>query len=436
MTRECLANAIKTAFGPNYAHSPDDVMTGGGTRTLYYFTGTVDTDGTAMHLHFRRCARPGEKPPPTDDDDAEEKPKVETPSLPKLTAVPKVLLLADPGRVNMVTFTVMVDGDVIVESCGAKGHRMRPVKFGLTAKQYHTMIGTVRRRKIRERRLKQDPDAKQLDTDLSGTTLRTGDISKVLAYMEKSNMMAARRWDDALSTRASNGRRRSALARQRVLAKWLTRVHDKVVKLTGVKEATVVWGVKRVSARRCRLRQAAVAPTGRGNIPVPTHRIADVVKTIKGWTVVSGDEYRTSAASCLPAHTDAIAPRFRGKTEKVARKRAATFTGRVRGGYVVGMRHRRLIKRHDTYEAGALTDDALVRMCEGVPHHVQHEMKRVKMDEKTTWVESKALRLHTRKQREWASRSSSGTCPRSTIRRSSTRSMTCRATTCASTTTA
>ena len=82
-------NAIKTAFGPNYAHSPDDVMTGGGTRTLYYFTGTVDTDGTAMHLHFRRCARPGEKPPPTDDDDAEEKPKVETPSLPKLTAVPK-----------------------------------------------------------------------------------------------------------------------------------------------------------------------------------------------------------------------------------------------------------------------------------------------------------------------------------------------------------
>ena len=89
MTRECLANAIKTAFGPNYAHSPDDVMTGGGTRTLYYFTGTVDTDGTAMHLHFRRCARPGEKPPPTDDDDAEEKPKVETPSLPKLTAVPK-----------------------------------------------------------------------------------------------------------------------------------------------------------------------------------------------------------------------------------------------------------------------------------------------------------------------------------------------------------
>ena len=171
-----------------------------------------------------------------------------------------------------------------------------------------------------------------------------------------------------------------------MLAKWLTRVHDKVVKLTGVKEATVVWGVKRVSARRCRLRQAAVAPTGRGNIPVPTHRITDVVKTIKGWTVVSGDEYRTSAASCLPAHTDAIAPRFRGKTEKVARKRAATFTGRVRGGYVVGMRHRRLIKRHDTYEAGALTDDALVRMCEGVPHHVQHEMKRVKMDEKTTWV--------------------------------------------------
>ena len=212
------------------AHSPKDVNNGDGTRTLYYFTGTVDTDGTAMHLHFRRCTRPGEKPPPTDDEEKKPRPAAsDAPSLPKLATVTKVLLLADPGRVNMVTFTVMVDGEVIVESCGAKGHRMRPVKFGLTAKQYHTMIGTVRRRKIRERRLKQDPEAKQLDTDLSGTTLRTGDISKILAYMEKSNLMAERRWDDALSTRASNGRRRSALARQRVLAKWLTRVHDKVL---------------------------------------------------------------------------------------------------------------------------------------------------------------------------------------------------------------
>lgn len=317
--RDALRANIVRVFGSRYA---------GGEAAEWNFTGTCDTDGDWLHLHFQRPLRASER----------KKPSTEPPPPPsRLEAPPKLALSVDTGRINIVKITVMLDGNVVMTS--RPGGRTRPLSFTFTCRQYYTLIGERRRSMIQTTRQRRDdasnPRAKELRTRLSSTSLHTGMSSRILSYMRAKLELAdvsEQVWGRALSRSAAADRRRRQTAKDASILRWFYGVQRTVRKITGQQEATVVWGVK-------------VAPTGRGNLSAPTDRVALLAARVEGWTIVPGDEYRTSQASCVPPHDDNLAPRFSGEAVIRRRSRPAGIRAAVRGGFVLGLKAKRMVRR-------------------------------------------------------------------------------------------
>jgi len=328
--REMLLPNVKKIYGEKMAHHPDDATAKG---EAWYLTGTFDTDGYSIHPHFqrRKTEKEAAKPPPS---------KQTAPA--KVAAPPRVLLLVDPGRVNIVTITVMLDGDVVTRTHNGK---VRPLKFTFTARQYYSLTGQTRSRLIRERRQRKDADGADLRKAQSATSLRTGDSRQVVAYVKASLAHAAasdQAWARALKKGAATERWRRETAKEGALLRWFYQVKRSVTTATEVPDATVVWGCK-------------VAATGKGNLSAPTERSAKVAALVKGWTVVRGDEYKTSALSCeagglrpllgeaQPPHVENASPRFRGTVSFVRRRLASgeSVRNKVRGGWIESLSAKR-----------------------------------------------------------------------------------------------
>ena len=320
--REMLMANVKEIYGEKMAHHPDKATTKG---EAWYLTGTFDTDGYSIHPHFQRRKK-------TSENFVKNKSADEAP--PKIDAPPRLLLLVDPGRVNLVTITVMVDGVLLMRHYNGK---KRPLKFTFTAKQYYSLTGQTRNRIIREKRQKKDVIGEKLRKEQSATSLRTGNYQKIVEYIEASLNNAAasdQSWARALKKGAANERWRREAAKESAMLKWFYKVKRSVGAITGLYDATVVWGCK-------------VAATGKGNLSVPTERSAKIAERVKGWKLVRGDEYKTSANACVSPHPENIAPRFRG-TKIITRRRMkknATNCNKVRDGWVVTLSAKRSIRR-------------------------------------------------------------------------------------------
>ena len=333
--RTALAPNIKREFGKSYAQDPNILH-----PKMYYFDGTVDTDGVTMNLHFRRGLRPEEKYV------ASESKSEKT----RLAKVPRVVLAVDPGRVSMITMVLLVDGKPVwKERTTTEGKVVkRPVKFVLTARQYYSMSGMTKARIVRVRRacVKMYKKAKSagatvpvpiVDPEL---TLMTGDHTKILAYLKASKertdeMGAASRWVRALHRRAAAERRRRGMGKKRALSKWFAYVHKHVVKATKETAAMVVWG------------DAGVASTGKGNLSVPTGFLVDVARQVPGWTVVKGSEFRSSQRSCVDHDVVLCSARFIKANVTVEIPKPDSFRRRVRAGFVIGLNARRIVKRNN-----------------------------------------------------------------------------------------
>ena len=327
--REMLIPNVKKIFGEKMAHHPDDATRSG---EAWYLTGTFDTDGFSIHPHFQRrktadeAARSASK--------TAEAPKKSLPPPPKAESAPKLLLLVDPGRVNLVTITVMKDGEMVKRT--HKG-RTRPLKFTFTTKQYYALMGETRRKIIRERRARKDVDGAVLRRQQSAASLRTGNYRDVVAYVQASLDQAAasgQAWARALKRGAATERWRRQAAKDGVLLRWFHSVRKSVGKLTGLYDATVVWGCK-------------VQATGKGNLSAPTERSALVASRVAGWKVVRGDEYNTSKLAFVTPHAPNLSPRFRG-VKSVVRHRLGkdeTVSNRVRDGWVEGLTAKRILCR-------------------------------------------------------------------------------------------
>lgn len=339
MVRATFQKNIQEIFGKEY--DPD--VAGSGAWT---FSGTIDTDGVdSVHLHFHRrkqksdaarIAKKARKKGATAAKAASsasadrEGARVEAP--------PRLLLLVDPGRVNVASVTAMLDGKVLTVGLGKK--KARPLKFVFGNRQYYTLAGTVRRESIRTRRERRNdaafPEAKQLRAALSSATLRTANVESVLAHLSAHldrPSATEQTWKRALGRQASADRWRSRATKDGAILRWFYGVKRKVQERTGLGEATVVWG------------DAKVAATGRGNLSVPTDRIAQLASRVRGWTVVSGDEFRSSKQSCIEPHPENLSPRFRG--EKVQRRvrRSERVEAQVRDGFVTGLKAKRMLRR-------------------------------------------------------------------------------------------
>ena len=331
--REMLLPNVRAIFGEKMAHNPDEVTMAG---NAWYPTGTFDTDGYSIHPHFQRRKTQKEATVSASG-------RKSAHDTPKVAGPPKVLILADPGRVNLVTMTVMMDGEVMMKET-AKG-RKRPLKFTFTARQYYSLTGQTRSRIIREKRCRKDLEGAALRTAMSSTSLRTGDYAKVVDYIKTSFDHAAasdQAWARALKKGAATERWRREAAKEGQLLKWFYMVKRAVKSVTREDDATVVWGCK-------------VAATGRGNLSAPTERSAALAARVKGWTLVRGDEYKTSALSCDAPYPINLAPRFRGLTSIVRRRMptpkgvgddvASRLRTQVRGGWVESLSARRTLKR-------------------------------------------------------------------------------------------
>ena len=343
VVRETFAPNIKKIFGDKMAHKPDDATAAG---EAWYMTGTFDTDGYSIHPHFQRRKRSGEQ--------TSSKLK-ETEGAPKLAKPPKLVLVVDPGRVNLVTITILVDGVVLRKKTG------KPVSFTLTCRQYYSLIGETRRKIIRERRQKKDALGAELRSAQSAAGVRTGNRAKLVEYLEASLKHAAasdEAWKRAMKKSTATERWRREAAKEGALLHWFHSVRRAVGQMTGEYEATVVWGCK-------------VAATGKGNLAAPTTRSFDVAKRVEGWTrrrrrqgppgptVVRGDEYNTSARSCVAPHVKNQSPRVKG--ERITKRRrldaGRLFAAQnpiqgqpslrylVRGGWVESLSAKRTLRR-------------------------------------------------------------------------------------------
>ena len=378
VVREAVQSNITKIFGKDY-----DPRSG---EQAWTFTGTMDTDGQSVHLHFLRPKKKGDKASPTRDDDDDDKDddgvdlpvgvqdsspeEVQSPTVEPETALtsmsteeggrlahpPKLIISVDPGRVNLATMTVMVDGKVLMIK-GTNG-RHRPLKFTFSNRQYYTLRGTRKRevalkgrqrrddakedaevegaKDAEQRRLASSGSRRQLRSALSATSLKTGDVSKIVAYMLAHQTTHAdanqKVWSEALSKRKSTERWRGRVSKDSTILRWFHQVKAAIKKRTGLEEATVVWG--------CR-----VAPSGKGNLSVPTDRIAQLAKRVEGWNVVTGDEFRTSKNSCVPPHVVNLSPRFRGEKTTRRVKRHDRVQSQVRHGFVLGLSAKRVLRR-------------------------------------------------------------------------------------------
>ena len=357
LLRSLFRANIKETCGNQYINEPKKDL----PAKEYFFTGSIDTDGTSVCLHFRRGLRLHEVK--TYSEETGE--KKETVKL--YRDIPHSLLLVDTGRVNIVKMTLMVDGKIKYV-----GKKKKPFVASLSAKHYYAANGTFRARKIHQRRIKCNLNGiKTRYDELSKYSTKTGSELEIINYLKAFNKSRNEHWTDVLRSRYSQSKRRQHMLKDRTLLKFFYKVRKKVNRLSNSDSTVVVWGVK-------------VAATGKGNLPVPTGRVYEIAKQIPGWKIVSGDEYKSSQLSNKSPHVELAEVRVVAKAEsKTVRKRGTTLNQKIRNGYIVGLDYKRQSSRKNQTE---LTYD--------------------KFDKKTKWLydghslESESCKLQRREYRK------------------------------------
>jgi len=314
-----------------------------------FFTGTIDTDGTSVSLHFRRSctkrqlkakeegkarakAAAEAKASGTKLERAQRETKVQT------RPAPRVLLSVDVGRVNLVFVHVIVDGQPLMEQ-RANG-TLRRVTFKMTAAQYYTASGIRRRRRImlgRRKTMKLD----RLDHELSKTTLRSSDVSDVLAYLRTFKAQRSVSWRWALHKKTRQDKLRARAGKARTIHRFFSHIKTVIqLKVPDLQssQVTVAWG------------NAKVSPTGRGNVAVPTGGVGKAACLRFKGAVHQSDEYRSSR--CCPRkecqHQEMHAARAVAKRECCLRIRypRRSMSSNIRQGFVTsGTNSKRMAKR-------------------------------------------------------------------------------------------
>ena len=316
-----FAKGIKKAFGGKV-----------GSLHGCVFTGSITTDGERVSVHFKR-ARPPKETPPADEDGAPPPPAA-APKAP--IELPRIILAVDPGRINMATVTVFVDGKPFFVQ---RGKHMRVLSFQLRNTQYYTEAGFRIATMLGRHRRNRMKSLVQLDEDLKDLGLRTANVEIVKRRLRKVNACAEEVWGFAFSKKAASSRFRRDGGRRRVMDRFFSGIRKRLLKCFSEEEvdkAVMVWGCAKIS------------PSGRGNLTVPTSGLAAVAA--RYWRVVPGDEFRTSSACpAIDCHKDVHAVRMVGiKQLRVTRARgpgAARQAHDVRKGFILGLRHRRMLTR-------------------------------------------------------------------------------------------
>lgn len=326
-----------------------------GQKLADCFSGTIDTDGTSVAVHFlrpipdeqlalkrERIAEAREAKAERERRAAEGLPTARkmtkrSPNAAERAAVPKVLLAADVGRVNLVVVTAFVDGKPLYAP-SASG-KQRRVVFKLTAAHLYTASGIRRRARITRRRR----SAMGLDASvraLSQTSLRSANVDDVLRHLATFAASRDRSWEWAMHSKTRQDKLRSRAGRARVMDRFFSRIRTALkARFPSLRasEVVVAWG------------NAKVAATGRGNVAVPTSGVGRAAALRFKRCVQSADEYMTSqtcpepSCHCKVHAVRVFAPACCTKTVWPMDGRSSRD---VRRGFVTaGTNARRLVKR-------------------------------------------------------------------------------------------
>jgi hypothetical protein len=296
-----------------------------GASTAECFSGTFDTDGVSVSVHFKKplaadllAEKIAKRDAANERNAAKERGEVPVAKDPAPRArkqpvqAPKEQVRVDVGRVRLVSVQIVRDGK-------------HSKYMKLTAGQYYTASGCRRAAKIRQvRRKKMGLD--DFDRSLSRFSTRGADPSQIAGYAQAFAQGCDRQWEYALSKRTRNAKLRCRGGKARVLDQFWSRVKN-----ASSKDATLVWG------------SAKVNPDGTGNLAVPTcgvfahaqHRFRHVEPT---------DETGTSK-TCDLCHGGVHPTRVYSTGARIVCVRPKKTLGAIRCGMVQGTNTKRLIRR-------------------------------------------------------------------------------------------
>ena len=185
------------------------------------FTGTIDTDGLIVNIHFKRPKQQKEK-------DAEENVSLEG----------KRVLGVDPGRTNIMTVVEIDDNG-------------RYKSKTLTRSRYYLDSGIIEARK---KTIKWNKSVKNELTKLAGASPKSVILEKFKTFIATLEQVQKTLWDESFKIRWREQRFRLYGGKKRVIAKFLNTLNLD-------EETVLAFG------------SAKFAPGGKGEVSVPTTRM-------------------------------------------------------------------------------------------------------------------------------------------------------------------
>ena len=221
------------------------------------FTGTVDSDGTSLCVHYRRNKKATEDVPVMSA-----KPKTRSLLAPEVES--HTVLGMDPGRTNIYYFAMEQHG-------GASK------SWKLTRRRYYADAGITAAKHQTEawHRALQEPLRRLSDVTSKGTELPVH--QRFLAVVLDTHDLL---WSEYLKARWANQRLRLYGGKQRVFATFLKGVADGATAAGGCKPLVVAYGA------------AKFAPGSKGELSVPTSRAYK--ECVQRFRCVLVDEFRTT----------------------------------------------------------------------------------------------------------------------------------------------
>lgn len=200
------------------------------------FTGTIDTDGTVVNVHFTR-------------------PKIIVKEKPDVDLTGKRVIGVDPGRTNIFYMVEELEKDTFKS-------------YKLTRKQYYIESGIRAAKKKTE---KWNLKVKNELEKLSLVSPKAVSLNTFTTYLDTMLSVKEKLWSEYLDTKWSDQRMKLYGGKKRVFSKFLNKLGDNVVLAYGT---------------------AKFAPGGKGELAVPVSRGFKECST--RFEIVPVDEFRTT----------------------------------------------------------------------------------------------------------------------------------------------
>lgn len=225
------------------------------------FTGTIETDGVAVCIHFQRPKKPGDAAAGA----AGKKAKKKTPSRPDQGIIDSSRVIAiDPGRTNILfAAEVLPDGSVETSR--------------LTRLQYYREAGLTSGQLQTERW----QDGIRADLHALSTTSHKGvNVEKFEEFLAVDLSVGDSLWGEYLKPRWSQQRFRQYGGKKRVIARYFNKFEQAGKKRGDDRSVLVAYGA------------ATLAPGGKGEVSVPTSQVFKAC--CQRFQTYPVDEFRTT----------------------------------------------------------------------------------------------------------------------------------------------